>query len=564
MERAQRRVPAPFTLPRPFLAAVVALSLLQAASLVAILLIVRSLMDDIGSGGRAVASLRPLGLLLGASIVVNVAARFGEFWFAENMGYAVVRDLRMRMYGHLQSMSPRQIQGRARGGLLLRFTGDLSMLRTWISRGIGRGISASATVAAGIAVIAVIDGRMALGLAGVLILGTGLAFMLGPKLRRITKWVRKKRSLLTSNIDEQVHALSVVQVFGRLHGEFGRLSRQNDSMTRSLYRTSTVRGGLLAVGTTTGWLGVGVVLWVGLLQVEAGRVTVGALATAVLASRHLAGSARRMATSFDYWQRAQVSRRKIVEFMNSSGRPFVEDDRPGMKVGRGRIELRGVSLSGAFHGIDATVEGGRVVAIMGPSGAGKSSLLSVIAGLEEPSGGEVIIDGQPMGEHSLASRFRRIGMVSPDLPLMRGTIARNIAYRHKRADRSEIDRIVTLCQLDRLITDLPGGLRFWVYEGGRNLSVGERQRIALARAMLGNPPILLLDEPTTGLDPDSRHAVRQAISRHQGTILLVTHDPEEAQMADEIWWLENGRIVDAVPVELFRLGIREHRRVGSR
>ncbi|MDH4117151.1 MAG: ATP-binding cassette domain-containing protein, partial [Acidimicrobiia bacterium] len=116
----------------------------------------------------------------------------------------------------------------------------------------------------------------------------------------------------------------------------------------------------------------------------------------------------------------------------------------------------------------------------------------------------------------------------------------------------------------RLITDLPGGLRFWVYEGGRNLSVGERQRIALARAMLGNPPILLLDEPTTGLDPDSRHAVRQAISRHQGTILLVTHDPEEAQMADEIWWLENGRIVDAVPVELFRLGIREHRRVGSR
>ena len=563
MPSRQRRNPAPFGLPRPYLAAVVMLSLLQALSLVAILLIVRRLMDQIGDGSQSV-SLRPLGFLLGVGIVVNVAARFGEFWFAENMGYAVVRDLRMRMYGHLQSMSPRQIQGRARGGLLLRFTGDLSMLRTWISRGIGRGISAAATMAAGIAVVAVIDVRMALGLTGVLVLGTGLALRLGPKLRRITKWVRKKRSLLTSNIDEQMHALSVVQVFGRLGGEFDRLSRQNDSMTRSLYRTSTVRGGLLAAGAATGWMGVGVVLWVGLLQVEAGRVTVGAVATALLAARHLAGSARRLATSFDYWQRADVSRRKIVEFMNSSGRPFVDDDRPGMKVGRGRIDLKDVSLSGALQGIEATVEGGRMVAIMGPSGAGKSSLLSVIAGLEDPSRGEVIIDGQPMGEHNLASRFRRIGIVSPDLPLMRGTIARNIAYRYKRADRSQIDRIVTLCQLDRLITDLPGGLRYWVYEGGRNLSVGERQRIALARAMLGNPPILLLDEPTTGLDPDSRDAVRQAISRHQGTILLVTHDPEEAQMADEVWWLEDGRIVDAVPVEVFRLGLRGRHRVGSR
>lgn len=534
-------------LPRLYLTGVIVLAAFQAASLVAFLLLLRAVIDALGSADPDPILIRWSVVALIGAVLINVLSRSGEFWLSENMGYEQIRRLRMAMYSHLQGMSPRQIQGRARGGLLLRFTGDLSMLRTWVSRGIGRGLASLIILAAGLATIATLNRRIALVMAAILIAGAAVTVELGPRLRRVTKWVRRKRSLLTSNVDEQVHSLAVVQVFGRSKGEYNRLSRQNDSLIRSLFRTSRLRAWMLGAATAAGWLAVVAVVWVGSLEVIAGRTTVGVVVTAILAARHLAGPVRRLGLSYDYWQRAAVSRGKILDFMGSSSRSLDESGLSRLTVSRGDIELRNVTVDGALTDLSLTVPGGRMIAIMGVTGAGKSTLLSVISGLENPDSGEVLIDGQSLSTHTLSSRFRRVGMVSPDLPLMRGTVARNLTYRHPSATPEEIERIIRTCHLDTLLARFPDGLQTWLYEGGRNISVGERQRIALGRALMGNPPLLLLDEPTSGLDPVTKEVFRTVLSHHHGTVLMVTHDPDEAGMADEVWYMHEGRFVDDLP-----------------
>lgn len=541
-----------YRLPRWELTKVVLLALLQAGTLGAFLLLARALFDALAGG--AVDHDRVFRLIwwLLAVVLLNALARGVEFSVSERMGYELVRGLRMKMYRHLQGMSPRQLMGRSRGGLLLRFTGDLSMLRTWLSRGLARGLVAAIIAIVVLGVVASLNLRLAATVAGVLCVGTaGLRFF-GPRLYRITRKVRRRRSLLTSNVDEQVHSLAVVQVSGRSGGEHDRLSRQNDAMTEAQFETARIRGWMLGIASASGWLAIGGVLVVGALDLVAGNTSVGVIVAAVIACRQLTGPVRRLALSYDYWERAQVSKRKIADFLNSRSRDLDEAGLRELGIRHAEIEFRGVSVAGALHGLSGRVPGGRILAIVGPEGAGKSTLLQLVAGLHEPDAGQVLIDGQAVEQFTLRSRLRRIGMVGPELPLMRGTLRRNLTYRRPSVSDEELRRVVALCHLDELITELPEGLGHWIVEGGRNLSAGQRQRIALARALMGNPRILLLDEPTTNLDGNSKQIIRQVIGRHLGTVMLVTHDPDEARMADEVWWIEDGRVVEVLTGEQYQ------------
>jgi ATP-binding cassette subfamily B protein len=375
---------------------------------------------------------------------------------------------------------------------------------------------------------------------------------LGPRLQRVTRAVRRKRSLLTSNVDEQIHSLAVVQVFGRSGGEYDRLSRQNDALSESLAETARIRARMLTVSSATSWLVIIGVLWVGALEIAAGNASVGVVATAMIAARQLTGPVRRLGLSYDYWQRAQVSRKKLVDFLASSSRDLDDLELQELRVGRAAIEIRNLSVKGALSEVTGHIPGGQMLAVVGPNGAGKSTLLGVVAGLIDPDSGEVLIDGHPTSERTLRSRFRRVGMVSADLSLMAGTVRRNLTYRCPDASDEEVSRVVAACQLDDVIGEFPGGLDEWLTTGARNLSLGERQRLSLARALMGNPPILLLDEPTANLDQVAAEVLRTAIARHKGTVIVATHDEDEAAIADHVWVLEDGRIAEQLTGEEYR------------
>lgn len=546
----------PFDLPRGPLIAIICVGVLQAVGLASLVLLLRAVIDALVLTPGELGTIYALIGALGAVALLYAGLRTVEFTLAERLGFNLVRRLRMRMYAHLSGMSIRQLQRRSRGALLLRFTGDLTMFRTWISRGLARGIVATLVMLAGTAVLAYLSPLMAGVLIGLLLGAAAMSLSAGRRLRRLTRWVRRKRSLLTSNVDEQLAALATVQAFGRTQGELQRLSRQNDSMTITLIREARVRGTLRGIAAGSTWLALVAVLAVGASELAVGSMTVGGVVAAMGVVLQMSLSMRQLSLAHDYWQRAEVSRGKLLQFLASSSRPLEDLGQARLRVRKGHIEISGAHIAGALHGVDAVAEAGQLVAILGPTGAGKSTLLAAIARLAELDSGAIFIDAQDVSMHTLASMHREIGMVSPDLPLVRGSIRRNLTYRKRAVSDDELTRQVMAWRLDEMLADQPAGLDSWLTEGGRNLSVGQRQRLALARAWLGNPVILLLDEPSAGLDAQSRELFHSMLLRHAGTVLLVTHDETEVAFADVVWELHQGRVVTAQSGDNYRRGLQ--------
>jgi ATP-binding cassette subfamily B protein len=547
-----------YRLRRRDLALVVAIGLAEVATLVSYVLLIRTVVAALAPGvvGAAaeaawVAALKD-ALLLCLVAAVHGYLRSVEFNVTERVGYQVIRGLRMRMYQHLQGMTARQFQGRARGGLLLRFLGDLSMTRIWISRGILGGINAGIVLAGTLISMSFFNLWMSLAIVATLAAGAASSLGSGRAMRQATRTMRRRRSLVMSNIDEQINAQSVVQAFGRTSGEYRRLSHQNDGLTRALIKVAKLRGRLRGIATAFSMLAVAAVLITGLFEVRRGSATLGEVVAFVVVVRQLAGPVRRLGLAHDYWHRAQVSQQKVREFLQSSTRPLDGVGQGRLRVRRGAIDFDAVSVAGALKNITVSIAPGEFVAVTGPGGAGKSTMLALIGRVVDPDAGSIAIDGQELGQMSVASVSRSLGMVGPDLPLMRGTVHRNLTYGLAEASPEEIDRVLSVSGLDELLAELPEGMSTWVTEGGRNLSVSQRQRLALGRALMGNPPILLLDEPTNGLDSAGREAFLRLLSRHQGTVLLATHDPREISLADKVVVLDAGELHQVISGEDYR------------
>jgi ATP-binding cassette, subfamily B, bacterial len=215
----------------------------------------------------------------------------------------------------------------------------------------------------------------------------------------------------------------------------------------------------------------------------------------------------------------------------------------GLIAVRGSVEFRDVSLGDTLRGFSAAAAPGRVTAIVGPNGAGKSTLLALAARLLDPDSGTVLIDGQPLSSVTLESVRRSVGVVGADLPLLRGSLDRNLRYRWPDAPEDEVQRVRALCRIDEIEATLPREVRLQVQEGGANLSLGARQRIALARALLGKPAVLLLDEADVNLDAQSRRILDKVLRDYEGTVLMATHRIDFAARADALWVVTRGRLL---------------------
>jgi len=539
--------------------AVAALGLVQAAALAAFVLVTRTIIDALipDGVGRAAEltferALWSCGVLAALAIILGIA-RSIEFSVAERAGYLVVRRLRMEMYGHLQRMLPAHLRHRARGGLLLRLTGDLSMLRMWLSRGVLEGISAAIVLLVGVGVLCWLNIWLAVTVVAVLAGGSALSLLFGRAMRDATRTMRRRRSLLMGNIDEQLGTLPVSQVSGRTRGEFSRLSRQNVSLTEALIRVAGLRGRLRGIATAVSLISVAGVLAVGVIEARRGHVGVDVVIVAALLARYLARPVRTLGLTHDYWHRGLVSRQKITDFLTSSSRDAAEEDLPPLIVRGGRIEFRDVTVPGALSGFTAVADRGELVVITGPSGSGKSTLLELVARQTEPTSGAVTVDGQDLAQTAPSSVGRMMGVAGPNLPLLKGSVLRNATYAARHVAPGEVQRMLRTLGLDESLAKHGfSDVHDWVTEGGSNLTLSDRQLLALARAMMGTPRILLLDEPLMGLDAEARSRAREALLRHRGTVLMVTQDPDALALADAVWVMGHGKPVTVQTGEEYR------------
>lgn len=486
-----------------------------------------------------------LGLVLAAAI--HAGLRLRERIDAERLGQDYAYRVRLALFDRLSTLSPRLAQRRGRGGLLLRFIGDLTALRQWASLGLARLSVAGTTTLAALLGLAWLDAGLALAIAIPLIAGAGAALWLGGPLRRAVRETRRRQSRLASRVHEQIAALAVVQLCNRIQGERQRLSRQGQQFRNAMLARAAISGQLRAVTEATTALTTLIVLLTGVVETAHALTTPGTVIGAMAIVHLLLPGVRDLSRAHEYWHGYQVALEKIRQFMELPSLAAEKSGARALAPAKGGLAFHQVSVKGVLEMLNVTAGPGRVIAIVGPNGAGKSTVLALAARLFDPDQGTVELDGQNLAGCTLASIRRAIGMVSDELPLLKGSIARNLRYRWRNAPDEDVARVCALCGVDEWLQTLPAGERTVLQERGANLSLGQRQRIALARALLGDPFLLLLDEPDAHLDAGASAVLDRVLTQYQGTVLMVTHRRERLFQADEIWHLANGRLVEAGP-----------------
>ncbi len=539
-------------LPRPIsrsrsgtFGALVAIGVGQAVAAIGIALLVQRGFDVLVTGTApatgAVAAPVVAGLAVG--VVATAVLRGLERVVAERLGQHYVTDVRETLFHHLTRVPARELGSRDRGSMLMRFVGDLSALRSWVSLGLARLVVGGLAVGLSAAALSAVNPALGAAVGGVMVAGALATWAVSPPLLRRTAAARRHQSRLTGEVTERLTHVAVLQASGQERRERARVSRRSsdaaDAAVARAGATGVTRG--IAEGTAT--LATVAALLVGALEVQAGRTTAGTVVAAVSIAGLLAGHLRDLGRVAEHATGASVARAAARRFL---AMPPLHDPpgAPPLQVAGGDVQLQAVALGEALVGVSLHARAGQTIAVVGPNGAGKSTLVALVARMVDPDHGQVRIDGQDLRTRSLSSVRRAVGIAGPDLPLLRGSVERNVRYRSPRCDDGELARVADLCELQDVVASLPRGWRSDVGEGGSRLSAGQRARLTIARAALGRPAVLVLDEAEAHLDRHAARVVDRVLAAHQGTALVVTHRRALVERADQVWFLVDGHVAE--------------------
>ena len=521
--------------------------LAQAATTIITILLVRQAFDSLittSPGGVQFDIMLQIGLGLGLAAICIGWLRMVERVDAEKMGQSYIHQIRMLLFRHMSRLTPRTLESRSRGAIVLRFIGDLNALKRWVSLGMVRITVAGITTICALTALAILSWRLAMVVTVVLGLGAIYAVRLGKHIRETVKESRRRRAYLAANVNEKVATMAVVQVFGQSTRERRRVERQSRRLTDALIARAGKIGLMRGITQSAMALASGAVLLQGAREVSGGNVTPGTVVAAMTIVGLLVPALRDLSRVYEYLQDSRVSAKKLIDFLKTPSLVRNRAGAPDLKSGPGRLDFQNVSFGKTIKNVTVTAQANQTVVITGPNGAGKSTLLTMAARLIDPEKGKILLDGQDITTHSLKSVRRAISIVSPDLPLLRGTVKKNLLYRWPKAPAEEIERVWNLCGIHELLAELPRAELTRVTEDGHNLSLGQRQRIGLARAFLGDPRIILLDEADAHLDKDAGKVLNRILSQYKGTVIWVTHNHDRINDADCIWNIEKGTLVD--------------------
>jgi ATP-binding cassette subfamily B protein len=482
--------------------------------------------------------------------VVGAVSSYIEKYLTTSVSQWVGHDLRRTLYHHIQRLSLAEHDQSRSGDLITRVTSDIGAVQDFISSALLGMLVNVLTLVGMIGVMFYLNWRftlIALSVAPVLFL---VVYHYTRRIKTASRTVRTKEGELLSIVEEVLTSIRVVQAFAREDYEQQRFESESLANVEAGLAARSIKATLSPVVEVIVAIGTCLVLWYGARLALAGELSAGVLIVFLLYLGKMYKPMRDLSKMTDTVSKAVVGYERIQEVLDIESRVR---DAPGARAApkvKGNISFDQVSFSyddtHVLKDVSFTIEAGQVAAIVGPSGTGKTTLVSLIPRFYDPVAGSVSIDGVDLRRYRLKSVRDQISFVLQDTLLFRATIWENIAYGRPDAATKDIRRAAELANAHEFIEEMPEGYDTMVGERGITLSGGQRQRIAIARAIIRDTPILILDEPTAGLDAVSEQAVIGALDTLMKgrTSVVIAHHLGTIRHADVIFVIDDAQLVE--------------------
>ncbi|PRY18462.1 ABC transporter ATP-binding protein [Kineococcus rhizosphaerae] len=542
------------TLLRPFRWALAAGMVLVAGDALAQLFLpqlVRTGLDDGVSTGDlhalVVASV-VAAVVVAADWVVNV----GQTRVAGRTGERLLFSLRLKTFAQLQRLGLDYYEREQAGRIMTRMTTDVDALSSFLQNGVAQALVSLLSLVGVFVAMLVLEPELALVVACVLPVLVAATLVFRAKSRPAYTEARERVSAVNVQFQESVAGVRVAQAFGRTHEDGARFRAKGWAYRQARLRAQRYIATYFPFVQFLNEATAALVLVAGGLMVRDGRISVGVLVAFLLYVDLFFAPVQQLSQVFDGYQQAAVGLRRLRDLLRTPTTvPAAAQPAPvGRLAGDLRFEHVDFHYQNSEHpalaALDLHVRAGETVALVGETGAGKSTVVKLVARFYDPTGGRVLVDGEDLRSLDLAGYRQRLGVVPQEAYLFDGTVAEAIAYARPGASFEQVRAAARAVGADAAITALPGGYGFVVGERGRNLSTGQRQLVALARAELVDPDVLLLDEATAALDPAAEAAIAAAsdAAASRRTTIVVAHRLSTAARADRIVVLDHGRVVE--------------------
>ncbi|WP_406720128.1 ABC transporter ATP-binding protein [Streptomyces anthocyanicus] len=512
--------------------------------------LIRNGIDD-GVTQAALGAVWASSLLGLVAVLAQWAAQTGEIRMTGRTGERILYSLRLKIFAQLQRLGLDYYERELTGRIMTRMTTDVDALSTFLQTGLVTAFVSVVTFFGIMVALLVIDVELALIVFATLPPLIIATYFFRKASVKAYELARERVSTVNADLQESVAGLRIVQAFRRERDGGRRFAERSDS-----YRQARIRGQcLISVYFPFVQLlssaAAAAVLVVGGARIDDATLTTGALVAYLLYIDLFFAPVQQLSQVFDGYQQASVSLGRIQELLREPTSTRAAEKPSEVTALRGEIAFEDVRFrygddEAALTGIDLRIPAGQTVAFVGETGAGKSTLVKLVARFYDPTDGRVTVDGRDLRDLDLTSYRHRLGVVPQEAYLFPGTVRDAIAYGRPDATDAQVEAAARAVGAHEMIATLTGGYLHEVAERGRNLSAGQRQLIALARAELVDPDVLLLDEATAALDLATEAQVNQATDRIAGrrTTLVVAHRLTTAARADRVVVMDGGRVAE--------------------